>query len=91
MAQPPSVTESTASALKIASNGLISSIKASAQTAVQLGEISVSESADAIAAFVVSVVLGLNAMARCGESAEAIRAAAETAAAFLELPIPLIR
>lgn len=84
MAQPPSATEATAKALQVAANGLLSSIHASAQAAIERGEMRASNSADAIAAFVVSVVLGLNAMARRGEGAAAIRSAAEIAAASLE-------
>jgi len=49
---------------------MISRIKASAQAVAELGELRAGESTDAIAAYVVGVVLGPNAMARPGEKPE---------------------
>ena len=91
MAQPPSVTEPTANALSTAWNDLVSSIHASAQAVARQGKFHRSESGNATGDFVVSLILGMNAMARCGQSAEAIRAAAETGAAFLEYQVPAVQ
>lgn len=90
IAQPPAVRDATASAIKRLSDSLISRISAAAQAVTDSGEVRANETADAFTAFVVSMVLGLNAMARSGESAKAIQAAAETAAAFLEISPALL-
>jgi TetR/AcrR family transcriptional repressor of nem operon len=87
IAQMPTLTPSTASALTIASTEFLDIIRRAARNAVHAEEKVPQRSADALAAFVVSQILGLNAMARRGESAKTIQAAADTAAAFLHPPV----
>lgn len=84
IAQPPPVGEVAAAALRKTSASLMSRVAAAARAAAKRGELGSAESPEGIGAYVIGVLLGLNAMARTGSRPRTIRAMAETAAALLE-------